>query len=100
MLEQEKLSDARKAFIAAIEITPGFVEVQRNLAELYILEEDFETGIQTYLTILKNHPEDIPSLLRMAELNREADNTKEASEWAKLVLKLEPENPLASQFVS
>ena len=52
------------------------------------------------LTILKNHPEDIPSLLRMAELNREADNTKEASEWAKLVLKLEPENPLASQFVS
>ena len=100
MVEQKKLSDARKAFIAAIEITPGFVEVQRNLAELYILEEDFETGVQTYLTILKNHPEDIPSLLRMAELNREANNTIEASEWAKMVLELEPEHPFANQFIS
>ena len=100
MVEQEKLSDAKKAFIAAIEITPRFVEVQRNLAELYILEEDFETGVQTYLAILKNHPEDIPSLLRMAELNREANNTIEASEWAKMVLELEPEHPFANQFIS
>ena len=99
MVEQEKLSDARNAFISAIEIAPGFVEVQRNLAELYILEEDYETGVQTYLRILKSHPEDIPSLLRMAELNREANNTNEASEWAKMVLDLEPENPYANQFI-
>jgi len=99
MVEQEKLSDARNAFILAIEIAPRFVEVQRNLAELYILEEDYETGVQTYLRILKSHPEDIPSLLRMAELNREANNTHEASEWAKMVLDLEPENLYANQFV-
>jgi predicted Zn-dependent protease len=48
---------------------------------------------------LKSHPEDIPSLLRMAELNREANNTNEASEWAKMVLDLEPENPYANQFI-
>jgi tetratricopeptide (TPR) repeat protein len=99
MVEQEKLSDARKALISAIEISPGFVEAQRNLAELYILEENYDTGVQTYLRILKNHPEDIPSLLRMAELNREANNTNEASEWAKMVLDLEPEHPYANQFI-
>ena len=91
MVEQQKLSDARKAFIAAIEITPEYVEVQRNLAD---------TGVQTYLTILKNHPEDIPSLLRMAELNREVENTQEASEWAKLVLQIEPENTIANQIIN
>ena len=100
LVEDSNFTDAKNALVSAIENAPDFIEAQRNLAELYILEEDFNTGIQAYLTILKNHPEDIPSLLRMAELNREADNTKEASEWAKLVLKLEPENPLASQFVS
>ncbi len=100
MVEQGKLTDAKNAFFAAIKNTPKYVEVQRNLAELYILEEDFETGVQTYLTILRNHPEDIPSLLRMAELNSQADNNKEASEWAKLVLKLEPEHPVAGQLVS
>jgi tetratricopeptide (TPR) repeat protein len=100
MVEQRKFSDAKKAFSDAIKVTPDFLEVQRNLAELFFLEEDYDTGVQAYITILKNHPEDIPSLLRMAELNLEADNTKEASEWAELVLKLEPEHPLATQFVS
>jgi|TARA_B100000959_G_scaffold184104_1_gene192395 GT2 family glycosyltransferase/2-polyprenyl-3-methyl-5-hydroxy-6-metoxy-1,4-benzoquinol methylase/Tfp pilus assembly protein PilF len=100
LVNDNNFEDAKNVFIAAINKSPGFIDAQRNLAELFILEGDYDTGVQAYLTIIKNHPEDIPSLLRMAELNQEADNTKEASEWAELVLQLEPEHPLANQFIS
>jgi GT2 family glycosyltransferase/2-polyprenyl-3-methyl-5-hydroxy-6-metoxy-1,4-benzoquinol methylase/Tfp pilus assembly protein PilF len=98
-VNEGKYEEAKHFFMMAMKYSPNFIDPQRNLAELYILNEKFEKGVQTYLTILQNHPEDIASLLRMAELNREADNNEEASEWAKLVLNLEPEHPVASQFI-
>ncbi|SVA26404.1 uncharacterized protein METZ01_LOCUS79258 [marine metagenome] len=99
MVDKGNLADAKKGFITSIEKNPGSVEVQRNLAELYLLEGDFELGVQAYLSILKNYPDDVPTLLRMAELNAEADNKELASEWANLVLNIEPDNSLAVQHV-
>ena len=100
LVENDNLGQAKSTFITIIERYPNFIEAQRNLAEVFILEEDFDTGVQAYLTIIRNHPEDIQSLLRMAELNREANNVEEASEWAKMVLKIEPENSIANQLIS
>lgn len=100
LVENDNLDEAKNTFINVIRKSPDFIDAQRNLAEVFILDGDFDSAVKAYLTILRNHPEDIPSLLRMAELNREADNNKEASEWAKLVLELEPEHPVAGQFVS
>ncbi|PIZ62785.1 MAG: hypothetical protein COY19_10985, partial [Candidatus Marinimicrobia bacterium CG_4_10_14_0_2_um_filter_48_9] len=61
-------------------------------------QEDYTNGVKTYLTILEHHPDDIQSLLRMAQLHAEAGNVTEVLSWSERVLAIEPENSEAMEM--
>ncbi len=42
LVENDNLGQAKSTFITIIERYPNFIEAQRNLAEVFILEEDFD----------------------------------------------------------
>ncbi|MCF7800539.1 MAG: glycosyltransferase [Candidatus Marinimicrobia bacterium] len=93
--------DLEKAHVLishAIDLEPTFIDARRNLAEIQLLQEDYTGGVQTYISILDRNPDDIPSLLRMAQLHEEAGNKDEAVSWSEKVLALDPENPSAREL--
>ncbi|MBN4081094.1 sulfotransferase [Caldithrix abyssi] len=97
--ETGDLEGARTLFATAVEKEPGFLDAQRNFAECLLLMEEYDNAVQAYVTILDNHPEDVSSLLRMAQLNDEAGQSRDAIKWAERVLACDPQNPSALEIV-
>ena len=91
---------AKTMFIAAIEKDPKFIEAQRNYGEVLLALEDYESGINTFIEILKNHPDDVPSLIRMAQLHAEVGKSEEARQYAAKVLEYEPESKYALELMN
>lgn len=81
---------AQKLFRIAIEKDANLLDARRNYAEVLIIDDKFQEGVKAYLDIIADHPDDIITLLRMAELNIEAGRTSDAMKYAKLVLKVDP----------
>lgn len=91
---------AKTMFIAAIEKDPKFIEAQRNYGEVLLALDDYENGIDTFIKILKNHPDDVPSLIRMAQLYAEVEKGEEARQYAAKVLEYDSENNLAKEILN
>ena len=87
-------------FIAAIEKDPKFIEAQRNYGEVLLALEDYENGVKTFMSILENHPDDVPSLLRMAQLHAEVERNDEAKQYAAKILEYDSENRLAKEILN
>ncbi|MBN4081096.1 glycosyltransferase [Caldithrix abyssi] len=98
--ETGDLEGARTLFTEAVEKDPGFLDAQRNLAECLLLMEEYDSAVQAYVTILDNHPDDVSSLLRMAQLNEEAGQSRDAIKWAEKVLTLVPDHSGAKNILS
>ncbi len=81
---------AQKFFRIATEKDANLLDARRNYAEVLIIDNKFQEGVKAYLDIISDHPDDIIALLRMAELNIEADHTSDAVNYAKLVLEVDP----------
>ncbi len=96
---QGDLDSAQKAFLKAIESDPGLVDAQRNFGDVLIEAGDFENGVQTFVTILKNHPNDIPALLYMSQIHLDAGKWQSAQTYVQKALELDPENTLAEQLL-
>jgi len=90
--ETGDLSNAKKFLITAIEKDPTFIEAQRNLGEVLFALEDYDTGVQTFMAILENHPNDVPTLIRMAQLYIEAGQKSKAASYLEKASRLEPDN--------
>ena len=86
---------AKSMFAAAITQDPGMIEAQRNFGESLLEEGSYKDGLEVFLKILENHPEDIPTLMRMAELCAECGRRQESNEYLLRVLQVEPEHPSA-----
>lgn len=93
------LEGAEKLFVTAIRNNPELVEAQRNYGEVLIAKEDYENGVKVLDAILKKHPDDIPTLLTMAELSMEAEMMKEALLYLNQVIDLDPENESALEMI-
>lgn len=89
------LDGAEKLFVSAIQSNPEMIEAQRNYGEVLIAKEKYDDGVKVFDTILKRHPDDIPTLLTMSELSLEADMVKEALLYLNQVIDLEPDNETA-----
>jgi len=61
------------------------------------LEKDWERAEKINLEILKSSPQDIPSLNRLSFAQLKLGKTKEAQKTLKLVLELDPSNPIAQK---
>ncbi len=98
--ENGDLKNAQSLFISAVEKDPNFIDAQRNLAESFLLEEEFDKGVQMYMSILAAQPDDIPTLLRMAQLHHEAGNEQESRDWANKVLAFDSQNMTAQNIAN
>ncbi|NQV49887.1 MAG: glycosyltransferase [Candidatus Marinimicrobia bacterium] len=97
--EAGNIDGATKLFKLAFENDPEFVDAHRNYAEILLMSDHFQEGVQVLMDIISTHPEDIPSLLRLAELNLEADRIEDARELAKRVLSIDPEQIMAKSIL-
>ena len=52
------------------------------------------------MSILENHPDDVPSLLRMAQLHAEVERNDEARQYAAKILEYDSENRLAKEILN
>jgi len=90
--ESGNLENAKKLFITAIEKDPTLIEAQWNLGEVLFALEDYETGVQTFMAILENHPNDVPTLLNVSHLYLEVGKNGEAIAYLEKANRLEPDN--------
>ncbi len=98
--ETGDFESAKTLFIAAIEKDPTLIEVQRNYGEVLLALEDYENGVNTFVEILKNHPDDVPSLIRMAQLYTEVGKDEKARQYAAKVLEYDCENKYAFEILN
>jgi len=97
--EAGNLENAKKLFQAAIEKDNSFLDARRNYAEILLMGDEFSEGVQCLMDILEQYPEDIMTLLRMAELNIEANRIEEAVALAKKVLEIDPTHEVATKII-
>ncbi|MDP8241083.1 MAG: hypothetical protein P9X24_18485, partial [Candidatus Hatepunaea meridiana] len=89
---------ARMLFTTAIQKDQTYIDAQRNYAELLLMMEDYDNGVQAYMTILKNQPDDVLSLIKIAQLYTEVGEKEKAKGYAEEALKFDPENTAALEF--
>ncbi len=94
-----RLDDAEGAFLRAIQLDKNYVEALRNYAHVLIEKENYAKGVEVLNQILKQHPDDIPTLLYMANLFIDAERLKEGAKYAQKVLQLDPQNDLAQKLL-
>ncbi|MEA3286211.1 MAG: glycosyltransferase [Candidatus Marinimicrobia bacterium] len=97
--ESGELESAKKLFKLAWEKDKQFFDAARNLAEIMLMNDEFQAGIQILNDILTFEPYDVLTLLRLAELNLEAGRDETALELTHRVLEIDPAQPVAQQFI-
>jgi len=97
--ESANLEAAKLMFKRAVEIDPNFIDARRNYAETLLLSDAFQEGVQELLDILEQFPDDIPTILRMADLNLEADRVADAITLVKKVLEIDPNHVQANHIM-
>jgi tetratricopeptide (TPR) repeat protein len=92
--------EAEVAYKKALAVDPEHLPAWKNLAGLYLQQaERVEEGVQVLASIVKKHPDDVESLLLMADCYESVDENESALTLYKKVLTLEPENPVARKKV-
>ncbi len=86
---------ARESFEKAVQIDPTFLDAQKNLAEICITTNEYEKGIAAYQEILKQHGDDIESLLNVARLYFEIGDVDSTRFILEKVLEIDSENEFA-----
>ncbi len=90
LLEDGDPQAAQKLFARAIKEEAGFLSAQRNYGDALIQSEDFENGIRAFLQILDNHPNDVESMMYLAQINAEAGKFRESLQYVDRILNVEP----------
>ncbi|NOZ08595.1 MAG: glycosyltransferase, partial [FCB group bacterium] len=97
--EMGDLPGAQNLLQAALKCDPQYIEARRNLADVKFGLGNFDEGLQLLMTIVEKTPDDIPTLLKLAEIAADAGKTDDSEFFANRVLELMPDNPDALQFI-
>ncbi|HDR05497.1 MAG TPA: glycosyltransferase [Candidatus Marinimicrobia bacterium] len=94
-----RIEQAKQIFATAIEKKKDWPEPQRNYAEVLLAEEDYENGVKALDTIIANHPDDVLTILRLAQLYAEAGQDEIVRQFALKALEIDPDNEEARKLL-
>lgn len=87
-------------FEKALELQPDNLVMKKNLANYYHIEQErLEEAMQLYLEILQKKPEDIETLLAVADVCISVERINDAKSFYNRVLEIEPWNSKAWQIL-
>ena len=98
-MAEKRFDEAEKTFKHALQINPEFLEARRSYAAVLLEKEDYAKGVEMLNQILKTNPDDIPTLIYLANLYLEAERPEEAAKYARKVLQIDKENPMAQKIL-
>lgn len=87
---QGAFSDAAASFRRAIAIDPAALAEREDLGTALCCLEQLEEGAREYETVLRRAPQRIGTILRLARLRVQQNQSEEASRLAKEAMRLEP----------
>ncbi len=99
LFAMNKLGEAKNTFEMALHYQPDFLEAKRNLATVLIELGEYAEGVKLVQEILKTNPEDVPTLLFLANLYLDAERLEDAEKIARDVLRLDASNELALKII-
>lgn len=91
-LEKRDLGKALASFTNSLKLDPGDRDLRKTIAEVLIQLERYDAGERMLNSVLTEQPEDIPTLLQIAQLYTKAGQIKYARQFANQVLRYEPMN--------
>lgn len=94
------LDKAKKYFKKAYEIDKSFISSRRNHAEILSIHDNVSESTTVLLDILQDFPEDIESLLLLAQLKIKTEHFNDAVILARTVLKIDPDQELAAEIIA
>jgi len=97
--ESGNMEGATKLFKLAMDKDQSFLDAHRNYAEVLLMGDAFQEGVEVLLNILNKNPKDIPTLLRLVQLNLEAERNEDALELAKKIITVDPEEANALRII-
>ncbi len=99
MMHLNETAEALTAFETAILLDNTLLEAQRNYAEALIADTQYEAGVKIYMQIIRNHADDVPTLLSLAGLYFETQRHDEARALLEKVLEIDGGNMTAREFM-
>jgi|GEM_PF-7011818 len=95
-----KFAQAVQLFGTAVRLHPEYLDARRNQAEALFALREFERGLQAYFEITRDYPDDIPTLVRLAQVYNGVNHPAEARGYAERVLILDPGNVEMEKIVN
>jgi tetratricopeptide (TPR) repeat protein len=93
-----KVDEAQVHYEKAVEIDPENIVFKKNLAEYYLfVKSEVLKALEIYLSILKDHPYDIETLLAAAKISEKFERIEDAKIFYEAILDIEPWNLEASE---
>ncbi len=93
---QQQFADAEKLFSRIIELKPNVDSAYRNLALVYLMQNQLEKAKQAYQAGLNAIPDNLNLLLGLAELHDKSAQTGLAIEMYSRVLQIAPDSQMAA----
>jgi glycosyltransferase involved in cell wall biosynthesis/tetratricopeptide (TPR) repeat protein len=87
-----KFAEAAQWFETAIQYDPDYLDARRNQAETLFTLREYDLALKTFFAIVRDFPDDVPTLSRLAQVYHSANRLTEARGYAARVLALEPGN--------
>jgi tetratricopeptide (TPR) repeat protein len=93
-----EIEDAQGHYEKAVEIDSENMVFKKNLAEYYLfVKGEILKALEIYLSILKDHPYDIETLLAAAKISEKFERIEDAKVFYEAILDIEPWNLEASE---
>ncbi len=97
--ETGDLLSAEKLFLTAVNKSPSDLEARRNYGAVPLNLGKYETGMRILDAILKEHPDDKHTLLKIARFHKDIGKTDFAQHFTERTLTGNPDNPQAPEFM-
>ena len=97
--EQGKADKALTAYEKAVSLNPGNMTFQKNLADFYyVVMKEYCRAISIYEKIISVKPDEVDSLLILANILTESQKFDKALFYYRKILEIDSSNPLALQL--